>query len=181
MSSADCSYQLTNAKWIHKSQHLMKQHCIFILLLWDMVNLLHGAGYSLKSWQSLNLSNNSLLSLWNPKVHYRAHKSPPPDPILSQPNSVRPNENYLPKVCLNVILPPTPRSSQWYLKWSWIINWNEAVFVYMKILSRNLLEWPKKVTESLHRSQRPGWNWKPPDITSANLIGKSRIFRIKPL
>jgi hypothetical protein len=53
--------------------------------------------------------------LRNPKVHHRVHKSPPPDPILSQPNSVRPIDPYLSKVHLNVILPPTPRSSQWSL------------------------------------------------------------------
>jgi hypothetical protein len=53
--------------------------------------------------------------LRNPKVHNRVHKSPPLNPILSQPNPVRPIDPYLPKVRLNVILPPTPRSSQWSL------------------------------------------------------------------
>jgi hypothetical protein len=33
--------------------------------------------------------------------------------ILSQPNPARPIDPYLPKVHLNVIIPPTPRSSQW--------------------------------------------------------------------
>jgi hypothetical protein len=53
--------------------------------------------------------------LWNPKVHYRVHTSPPLDPIMNQLNPVRPIDPYLSKVHLNVILPPKPRSSQWSL------------------------------------------------------------------
>jgi hypothetical protein len=53
--------------------------------------------------------------LRNPKVHHRVHKTPPLDPILSQPNPFRPIDPYLPKFHLNVILSPTPRSSQWSL------------------------------------------------------------------
>jgi hypothetical protein len=42
-------------------------------------------------------------------------QKPANGPILSQSNPVRPIDPYLPKVHLNVILPPTHRSSQWSL------------------------------------------------------------------
>jgi len=66
----------------------------------------------LKSSYLLSLSKNSLLSLWNLKVHYCVHKSPPPDSILRQLNPVCPIDPYLTKVHLNVILPSSRRSSQ---------------------------------------------------------------------
>jgi hypothetical protein len=75
-------------------------------------HLLQGADYYLKSWLSLSLPKNILISLWNPKVHHHVHKSRPLDPLLSQPNTVRPVDPYLPKFHLNIILLPTPGSSR---------------------------------------------------------------------
>jgi hypothetical protein len=52
-----------------------------------------------------------LLSSWNLKLHYHVHKSPPLDPILSQPNPVQSVNPNLPKVHLYVFLPSLPWSS----------------------------------------------------------------------
>ena len=83
--------------------------CWHYLLTYSMVQI--------PSWEAnwFGASQEIPRILWNPKVHYRTHKRPPPVPILGQPNPVLIPISHLLEIHPNIIHPSTPRSPQWSL------------------------------------------------------------------
>jgi hypothetical protein len=116
----------TKYKWldfiittVQFNSYVMLCYVMLLAFIWNhgelKINLATSITYSMVQniiWKAdcHSVYQKKILSLWNPKVHHRVHKSPPLEPIPSQLNPVGPIYPYLPKVQPNVILPPTPRS-----------------------------------------------------------------------
>jgi hypothetical protein len=92
------------------------------------------------SWEAANCAATQDLPsvLWNLKVQYRPHKSPPLVPILSQIDPIPTIPSYLSKIHFNIVHPPTLKITISYI--NYILNWHKHKMLKLKSLQRGTQE-----------------------------------------
>ena len=102
------------------------------------------------SWEANRFSASQEIPriLWNPKIHYRIHKCPPPVPIRRQLDPVHTPTFHFLNIHLNIILPFTPG----FPKWSFPIRFPQQQPVYAPPLIHTRYM-PRPSRSSSHRQQ----------------------------
>ena len=90
--------------YICDNGHISAEYCAVNILTYLLTYFLTPWSRVLEKLTGSAASQEIPRILWNPKVHYRIHKYPPPVPILSQLHPVSTPSHFL-KIHLIIVLP----------------------------------------------------------------------------